>query len=130
MGATDLIGVAGRLAELAKKGATVEAQEQIMELRALVVTLVGEKIELRERVQELESAKRLRESLRWDAKQGVYFADEATDPGPFCQVCWDKDQRLSRTTNEFEMSGTWHCAVCKHSAGPRAPYEPPPTMAW
>jgi len=51
--------------ELIKKGATIEAQEKIMELREAAIQLQEENLSLRQRVKELEEEKLIRENLTW-----------------------------------------------------------------
>ncbi|HYA20452.1 MAG TPA: hypothetical protein VEG25_07400, partial [Burkholderiales bacterium] len=53
------------IVELIKKGATVEAQEKIMELREMALELQEENVNLKSQVNELQQALKLKEQLRW-----------------------------------------------------------------
>ena len=100
--------------ELIKKGATVEAQEKIMGLREYVVALREESIELREKIAKLESAAKIKQNLEF--RDGRYYLkkEEDAEDGPYCQRCWDADEKLIRlqvgTGPEY---GKWVCLVCK-----------------
>lgn len=118
MSAKDAVDLAGRIAELVKKGATLEAQERIVELRGMVVALSEENISLREELIVLREKESQRNSLRYDKEQEVYFMDKADDKGPYCQHCWDKDRRLAHLRGFDHWSGYWHCSVCDKSFGP------------
>jgi hypothetical protein len=81
--------------ELMKKGATVEAQEKIIELRQAALEFQEENLRLREQVHALQKQLELR-NLAWDGR--LYWlelpdpSDASTeDPtnGPFCPHCVD-----------------------------------------
>ncbi len=89
------------IVDLLKKGATVEAQEKIMELREGVLELQEENASLKSQIRELREQLQVRSHL--DFEDGVYWLweeDEAGDPsiktGPFCQRCYDDENKLVR----------------------------------
>ena len=105
--------------ELIKKGATLEAQERIMELRETLVSLQEERQALKERVLELESALAIQGDLLFD--NGVYWRVSGGDgerEGPFCQHCYDVNDRLVRLqharSNGTRGNHCWACAACKN----------------
>jgi hypothetical protein len=77
------------IVDLLKKGATLEAQERIMELREAAISLQDENHSLQERVKQLEEALRFKDGLRFAAP--FYFKEG--DEYPFCPRCWEKDKR-------------------------------------
>ncbi|BBE52072.1 hypothetical protein OYT1_ch2560 [Ferriphaselus amnicola] len=89
------------IVDLLKKGATVEAQEKIMELREGVLELQEENAFLKSQISELREQIKIKSHL--DFADGVYWLweeDEAGDPlikiGPFCQRCYDDENKLVR----------------------------------
>ncbi len=105
------------IVELIKKGATVEAQEKIMELREAALALQEENAELKGKVNELEDKLRIKGNLEYS--KSIYWLwkeDDAGDntikDGPFCQCCYDGGQKLIRLQDWGE---SWTCFNCKHS---------------
>src|SRR5437870_5116781 len=87
-----------QIVDLIKKGATIEAQERIMELRGAAVDLQGENLRL---TQELRDAngkiaqleEKLAERTKLRHEPPVYYREG--DNIPFCQVCLERDDKLS-----------------------------------
>jgi len=96
--------------DLVKKGLTIEAQEKIMELREAAITLQEENIALKERVKALEAAAKLRAEMIWEKPYYWRMQNDEKD-GPYCQACYDKEQRLARLQDR--RRGMWGCSVCK-----------------
>lgn len=100
--------------ELVKKGATVEAQEKIMELREFAIELQEENLQLKEDIAKLKSEAKLKEVLTF--KDGVYYQESDDELiGPFCPKCHDSDKKQIRL-HEFEGMYTgklWNCRNCK-----------------
>ena len=91
--------------ELMKKGATVEAQERIMELREGVLELQEENVALKQKNRELEEALKLKGEVHFDGT--VYWRNENTNRvGPFCPECLDVDEKLVRLQNRKDF---WYC---------------------
>ena len=109
------------IAELVKKGATVEAQEKIMELREAALALQEENLDLKEKISDLEKELTKKNNLKYEAPFYWKIEGEVKD-GPFCQQCQDNDGkqiRLQTSGNDF-----WQCFTCKrHYYGPN--YEEP-----
>jgi len=107
------------IAELLKKGATLEAQEKIMELREAVMELKDESHALRSKVRELEEALSERDSVSFEgAVYWRYLENEAGDPtdrdGPFCPRCYDVDGKLVRMHGDAQG---WRCKHCNRWYG-------------
>lgn len=97
------------IVELLKKGATVEAQEQIMALREGALILQEENFGLREKVKTLEESLRVKGQLSFDGS--AYWLDDGTiSDGPFCQHCYDTSGKLVRLQ---DWEDTWSCFACK-----------------
>lgn len=116
------------ITELIKKGATVEAQEKIMELREAALELQEENLELKTRIKELEDKLNTKGALEYD--RGLYWLyeeDAAGDltikTGPFCQRCQDVDSLLVRLQDG--KNDVWRCYACKNTTlGPDFVEEP------
>jgi hypothetical protein len=97
------------IVDLMKKGATVEAQEKIMELREGALELQEENFDLKEKVKKLEEAINFKESVKWE-KPHYFIVNGEKKDGPYCQKCHDADEkmiRLQNGTNDF-----WECKQC------------------
>lgn len=107
------------IVELIKKGATVEAQEQIMALREGALALQEENIGLKKRLQELETELAEKASLTFE--RGVYWLRrENGSEGPYCQRCKDVDSKMVRLHQSQVLDhGNWvagaRCRQCKSS---------------
>ncbi len=106
------------IVELIKQGATVEAQEKIMELREAVIELQDENHALKLKVRGLEEELRKRNHIEFDGS--VYWQwleDDSGDAndrdGPYCQRCYDDEQKLIRLQDWGQE--TWFCLKCKTS---------------
>jgi ribosomal protein L37AE/L43A len=100
------------IVELIKKGATIEAQEKIMELREGALALQEENVKLKERIAGLELELTKKKDVQWDAPFYWAFSGETKD-GPFCQKCYDSDGKLIRLQKIEE--GNWHCKSCNNN---------------
>jgi len=103
----------GEIVELIKKGATLEAQEKVMELRTAVLALQEENVSLRSQLLEIREALAKKEELYFDGS--VYWANSEMKDGPFCQPCHDTKQQQVRmhATNDWVGAPSWHCYSCK-----------------
>jgi len=96
---------------LLKKGATIEAQEKIMELRETCVALQDEVHALKEKIKALEESLRFSGTLEY--REPFYFQKD--DACPFCPRCWEKDRRAIHLAPERAQSGVRArmCPECK-----------------
>ncbi len=76
------------IVDLIKKGATLEAQEKIIQLREACIELEDETHAQKKKIRELEDALRFKDSLNFKAP--FYFSDK--DAEPYCPRCWEKDR--------------------------------------
>lgn len=98
------------IVDLIKKGATFEAQEQIMALREAAIELQEDNLALRDKVKALEEQLRIKSQIQFDGS--VYWlADGDARTGPYCQRCYDVEQRLVRLQDWDE--DVWVCHACK-----------------
>jgi len=102
--------------DLLKKGATLEAQEKIMELREASISLQEENFNLREELRVLKEQCVLKESLDFDGN--VYWKmSNGKREGPFCPACHDSDSkqiRLHGLTPRQGKTSKWNCKICKN----------------
>ncbi|WP_020562097.1 hypothetical protein [Methylosarcina fibrata] len=96
--------------DLMKKGATMEAQEKIMELRAGALELQEENLDLKAKIKELEAALKRQGELIYEKPSYWIVSDNGKD-GPFCQRCYDVEQHLVRL--QGGENDSWNCKSCK-----------------
>ena len=101
------------IVDLLKKGMTIEAQEKIMQLREAAMELQEENLSLREKMALLEAEVNKSKDVRFIG--GVYFL--SGDAIPFCQVCYDKDQKLIHLQDGRHFKVQWRCPVCSYFFG-------------
>ena len=97
------------IVDLLRKGATVEAQEKIMELREGALELQEENVELKEKIKSLEASIEFKQKIEWQ-KPHYFIVTDNTQEGPFCQRCYDVNEKLIRLqgrNNDF-----WSCLEC------------------
>ena len=101
------------ITDLIKKGATIEAQEKIMELREAALALEEENIELKNKVKELEDKLNTKANVVWESPYYWSVNGDEKD-GPYCQNCYDGDGKLIRL-QQPGREGYWECHTCgKH----------------
>jgi regulator of replication initiation timing len=85
--------------------------ELVSDIRAKVLELHEENLELRVKCEEQGRVLSTRANMVFDKKDHVYFREEeGCRDGPFCQKCYDQNEKLSRLQRE----GYGHtCAVCQ-----------------
>ncbi|HWZ94573.1 MAG TPA: hypothetical protein VNW30_05205 [Opitutaceae bacterium] len=102
------------IVDLIKKGATIEAQEKIMELRAAALALQEENLTLREENRHLKESQEMNGQL---VRIGnCYFMKDDTDrKKPYCMACWDADRKLvSLILGHNSFGGrTISCNICE-----------------
>ena len=101
---SDILGIF----DLIKKGATIEAQEKIMELRGIVVALKEDNIQLLEQNQALKEKIKVKDDLSFDGMVYWLGAGEEKD-GPYCQPCYDTGNKLVRL---HKNGDGWWCYSC------------------
>jgi hypothetical protein len=121
-----LIDTAKVVYDLAKKGATIELQEQLMKMREEALSLQEQNVELRQRVAELEAERRVEESVVYDGALYWKDDDEGVRQGPYCQKCYDADRKLIRLQNSSYKDvkarpiTAWSCGEQVECLSPRS----------
>ena len=83
------------IVELIKKGATLEAQEKVMQLREAALKLQEENISLKEQISKLEEHLTTKSKLTYDGH--VYWLlENGNREGPYCQRCYDTSRLIIR----------------------------------
>jgi ribosomal protein L37AE/L43A len=100
------------ITELVKKGATLEAQQKILELQGTVLEIQAENIVLKEKVLKLEESLKTHEKVSWESPS-YWVVDGENKIGPFCQSCYDTNKLLIRLQGNGE--GWWECKSCKNT---------------
>ena len=98
--------------DLIKKGATVQAQEEIMKFREVALYLQEENMKLKETIKALEAKLSEKEKVVWEPP--FYWVKEGdAQDGPFCQQCYDSETKLIRLQNAEK--GAWRCTTCNNN---------------
>jgi len=99
------------IVSLIKKGATIEAQEQVMILREAALDLQEQNIALREEISGLKT--KLDLSIKMEFRKPFYYQQE--DPHPYCPKCWETQSLSVHVCGPFSARGTraYHrCPEC------------------
>ena len=96
--------------DLAKKGMTIELQEELLKMREEALALQEENLELRKKVQQLEQKQDLSEKVKWE-KPHYWIEDGDKRDGPYCQKCYDGHKKLVRL--QGGRNDLWDCLECK-----------------
>jgi hypothetical protein len=101
----------GEIKDLIRRGEQVAALDLVLKLRESCVTLREKLQAADERVHDLE--KRLEERANLRHEPPVYYREG--DPVPFCQVCWERDHKLSHLVVTASDSGGLYgdCKICE-----------------
>lgn len=115
-----IIHTAKDVYDLAKKGATLELQEQLIKMREDALALQEKNLDLKTRIKELEEAQAIQESLSVDGT--VYWKQlpDGEKENLYCQRCYDVESRLVRLQShwyayEGRRHYSWQCAACGKS---------------
>ena len=102
------------IVDLLKKGATLEAQEKILELREGALGLQEENLRLRSQLSELRGEMKVSKALRFDGNLYWLENEGSETDGPFCPVCRDKDNKLVRLHDgrKRNVKTRWVCLIC------------------
>jgi hypothetical protein len=99
---------------LVKKAGEIELYKKISAAEDEVRELTREKRRLEDRVEELERALKLKNTMKFKAP----FYYQEGDGVPFCHACCEKDGRAVHLVKNDEAE--WYCNVCKtfYDGGP------------
>ena len=101
--------------DLVKTGATVEAKRVIMDLQDRDLAQREEILALRGEVSELRAQLQTRDKLAFESRCYWIGAGVGRD-GPFCQRCFDVEDRLVRLQDGKNIRGGqpyWGCKACE-----------------
>ena len=116
------------LAKIVKdSGISLEKAEVKLKLADLISALADAKIEIaniqsllfekEQTIAKLLEKQDVRNSIRYDAP--YYWLDSPDGRnGPFCQCCYDKNEKLIRLIERHTIKGTYTCHVCNSWYGP------------
>jgi len=114
MGISDLLPVK-ELYELVKKGTRLEAEEEIMKYRELLLEQTGEIINLKDKINELEKKLNIKEKIEKSDKGLFVIKDDGTKDGPYCVRCSEVDEKLiTLDKKEYDNRYYFECPECKH----------------
>ncbi|MGA2937142.1 MAG: hypothetical protein ABSF52_08605 [Syntrophobacteraceae bacterium] len=99
------------IVELIKKGATLEAQEKLIEYREAIMALHEENLTLKAKIKQLEENLSIKQGLTFDGRS-YWLSKENQKDGPYCQVCFDSKSKLIRL--QSIETGLWRCFSCKN----------------
>jgi len=105
---------------LATRGATIELQQTILDLKLDVLAVANENIQLREELLQLKNADSDSGEVEWDGDAYWTVQEDDSRDGPFCQVCYDSSGKLCRmyygSEPDPDYAGLTHyyleCRVC------------------
>ena len=114
MNFTEVKSILESIADLVKKGATLDLQEKIVNLRDYIIALKEENISLKEENHSLKGEISAKED--YNLSNGLYL--KVNDPVPFCQKCLD-DSKKPIHLQRWGNGGGWKCLVCSSYYDPR-----------
>ena len=97
--------------DLLKKGLTVEAQEEIMEMRESDLQRREEILKLKDEIQQLKVEHDRREMVTWEKPFYWMTKDDGEKDGPLCQVCYDTKNALIVRLQD-RGNDQWICRSC------------------
>lgn len=104
-----------RVAKPAKKGETLDTEEQIAKLREATLELKEENLALREEIKKLREEKT--PSTRLELRENVYWLLTSSERvGPFCPKCYSQNRHLASLLDGTRFAGKtrWICPICNH----------------
>jgi len=119
----NIIENAKEIASLIKKYNDQELYEKIVDLREQILELRNENLTLKQELNELKQSASIEDSLEYEQPYYWKKSNGKKVDGPFCQHCYDKDEKLIRL--QESRKGLWTCLVCEATVYDKN-YEPPP----
>lgn len=98
----------------------IELESNMIELKSNILDAKDNILELRsaladkdEEIAKLKSELKLRKELKYEAPVYWHYSEDDTKDGPFCQKCYDSDNKIIRLQIHCtEHDGAWDCNVC------------------
>lgn len=106
-----IINNAKEIADLVQKLGNIELYRKIVELEAQIIDLTRENHTRSEQVSELQRQLSVKGQLRYEEKM-YWLVDGNKKEGPYCQRCYDLEQKLVRLQ---PWDDAWMCFGCKSS---------------
>src|SRR6185295_5582117 len=101
-----ILDTAKEAVQLVQKIDNIELYKEILNLQSEAIKLVSENTALKEKNRVLEDKLRVKDTLVF--KDNSYWLKrEDSEDGPFCTLCWDKDQKLVRKL--MDDNDRWYC---------------------
>jgi hypothetical protein len=97
------------VAELVKKFGDIELNRRILTLENEVLDLSREKRRAEEKIEELQQTLKIKKELIFKDNQ-YYLRQDDQEVGPYCSLCWDRDNTLIRKV-EHHLYGL-SCPAC------------------
>lgn len=119
----NIIENAKEIASLIKKYNDQELYEKIVDLREQILELRNENLTLKQELNELNQSVSTEDSLEYEQPYYWKKSNGENVDGPFCQHCYDKDEKLIRL--QEGRTGSWTCLGCKNTVYDKN-YKPPP----
>jgi len=110
--ASDAIKASGKSEGLQ---ALIDLQTVMLELIQQRHEQVLEIVQLRETIKHLEQEKQRAEHITFDGASYWKTIGDRRD-GPYCQVCYDKEGKLSRLRVFHGTGVNWRCNICQNTA--------------
>lgn len=113
----NIIDTVKEVVSIAQKIDNIELYKQILSLQSDVLKLVDENTKLKQEIATFKETAKIKAALRF--QNGEYFQkkEDDSEDGPFCQICWDVDQRLARLIPDRYRN---FCDYCENVRKPKA----------
>ena len=99
-----------------------EGLQALIDLQAVMLELIQnqhrqilEIVQLRDTIKQLEQEKTRAEHITFDGASYWKTIGDRRE-GPFCQVCYDKEEKLSRLRVFHGTGVNWRCNICQNTA--------------
>ncbi len=106
------------VASLIQKADNLELYSKILNVQKEAMDLLEENRNLRNKIYELQEKNKLKDSVEYIEDAYYVKKEDGTYDGPFCRVCWDKDENLIRMSIGSYDYGCAEaaCMVCNFTA--------------
>ena len=99
---------------IAQKSDNIQLYKSILDAYNAAIELMGENVDLKERIKELESQKVTGDMLEFNNNAYWVKKEDGSVDGPFCSKCWDSEKKLVRmhVVNIKEKAKAAKCPNC------------------
>ncbi len=110
------VNTALALIDASKKALDIANELKNVELKEAILNLKEELVELREEnllfMQKLSMQSKF--NMTYEKNSYWNIKDDGTNEGPYCSVCWDKEQIAIRLTNNVVNRDFYKCGNCNN----------------